>query len=181
MRIALLLLLLLAAPAMADEAAWRALAEPGTVGLMRHAEAPGTLDPEGFQLEDCATQRLLDHTGRAQARAMGEAIRRHGIAVARVYTSQWCRCRETAELLALAPVEPLPALNSLLWAKADKPAQLAKVRRLMADARREKVLMVTHQFNIGELTGQGVASGEIVVVRPEAGGGFTVLGRILPP
>lgn len=178
MRAFALILLLLAAPARADEAGWRALAEAGTIALMRHAEAPGTFDPDGFRLDDCATQRLLNETGRAQARAVGDAIRRHGITVARVYTSQWCRCRETAELLALAPVEQLPALNSLRSDRADSAAQLSEIRRLMAGA--DKLVLVTHQFNISDWTGQGAASGEIVVVRPGPER-LAVVGRILPP
>ncbi|MCR6629353.1 MAG: histidine phosphatase family protein [Magnetospirillum sp.] len=182
MRIVALLLLLLATPTLAEDAsAWRILTQPGAVGLMRHAEAPGTRDPEGFRLEDCASQRQLDDAGRAQARAMGEAVRRHGIPVARVYSSQWCRCRETAELLGLGRVDLLPALNSLRWDQADPPAQLAETRRIISGASGQAVLMVTHQFNITELTGESAASGEIIVVRAAMNGSLTVLGRVSPP
>jgi phosphohistidine phosphatase SixA len=176
-----LLLILLAGPGWADEAGWRALAEPGTVGMMRHADAPGTGDPPGFRLDDCATQRNLSDAGRAQARAVGEAVRARGIVVDRVLTSQWCRCRETAELLSLAAVEPWPALNSLRWDKADKAAQITEVKRLMAANRAGALILVTHQFNITELTGLPVASGEIIAVRLGEGEKVEVRGRIPPP
>lgn len=179
-RALILAVMLLARPGLADEAAWRALAEPGTVALMRHAEAPGTFDPEGFRLDDCATQRNLSDTGRAQARAVGEAIRRRVIAVDAVLTSQWCRCRETAELLGVAPVTPWPMLNSLRAADADREAQKASVVRLLADRAGEKLILVTHQFNITALTGQAMGSGDMLVVRP-APGGVEVVGRIEPP
>ena len=45
------------------------LAKPGRVLMLRHAEAPGVGDPSGFRLDDCATQRNLDDSGRRQARA----------------------------------------------------------------------------------------------------------------
>ena len=69
--------------------------------MLRHANAPGTGDPAQFQLRDCATQRNLDDSGRAQARAIGAWLRSKGIAKAQVYSSQWCRCLETAALLGI--------------------------------------------------------------------------------
>src|SRR5437868_6308691 len=95
------------------DAAWTALAsgEPKVL-LIRHAEAPGVGDPPGFRLGDCATQRNLSEKGRAQAGSIGDALRRRGVPVAKVLTSQWCRCRDTARLLDVGPVEDAPALNS---------------------------------------------------------------------
>lgn len=84
----------------------------GYVVMMRHALAPGTGDPPNFRLEDCSTQRNLSAQGRAQARRIGEAFRRRGIKVARVLSSQWCRCLETARLMNLGAVEPFAPLNS---------------------------------------------------------------------
>ena len=91
-----LLGLFLSLPLLAAEQAelWTALAQDGHVALMRHARAPGTGDPARFQLDDCTTQRNLDDTGREQARRTGAAFRARDIKVARVLSSQWCRCRE---------------------------------------------------------------------------------------
>jgi hypothetical protein len=88
------------------------LDQPGIVVALRHALAPGTGDPPGFVLDDCSTQRNLDGRGRDQARAMGERLREAGLGDAAVFSSRWCRCLETARLLALGPVTPLPALDS---------------------------------------------------------------------
>lgn len=166
--------------ARSQEAAWAALAEPGTVGIMRHALAPGTGDPEDFRLGDCATQRNLDDRGRAQARAIGAAIRERGIAVDRVLTSQWCRCRETAELLGLGPVEDFPALNSFFEDRSTRGEQTAAVRAFL---RRldpaTKALLVTHQVNITALTGRFVSSGELFVIRMGEDGQVSVLGEVL--
>jgi len=159
---------------------WAALARPGVVLLMRHALAPGTGDPSGFDVEDCATQRNLDASGREQARRAGAALRARGIAVDRVWTSQWCRCRETAELLDQgAPVEK-PFLNSFFENRSAGPAQTQDLRAAIAglpdDAR---PIMVTHQVNITALTGVFPRSGEIVAVEHAPDGGILVVGQVL--
>ncbi|MFN0164057.1 MAG: histidine phosphatase family protein, partial [Burkholderiales bacterium] len=76
----------------------QALRSGGVVLLIRHASAPGTGDPPGFRLDDCATQRNLSDAGRFEARALGERLKKLGVTNAEVLTSQWCRCRETARL-----------------------------------------------------------------------------------
>ncbi|MGL4404804.1 MAG: histidine phosphatase family protein, partial [Notoacmeibacter sp.] len=50
---------MIAFPAFATEVAWAKLSEGGHTILLRHAKAPGTGDPAGFKLDDCATQRNL--------------------------------------------------------------------------------------------------------------------------
>ncbi|MGF1445936.1 MAG: histidine phosphatase family protein [Pikeienuella sp.] len=158
---------LIAAPAWARDAGWAALAEPGTHAIMRHALAPGGGDPEDFRLDDCSTQRNLDSRGRDQARATGAEIRARGISFDRVLTSQWCRCRDTADLLGLGPVEEYPALNSFFAERrANGPAQTRDLRALIAATDPAvKLMMVTHFVNIRALTGAGPSSGEIVVLR----------------
>ncbi len=150
------------------------------MALMRHALAPGTGDPADFSLEDCATQRNLSAEGRRQAVRIGEAFRRNGIERARVFSSQWCRCRETARLIDLGAVAPLPALNSFFqrWEQRDSRTQALRQWLSTQDLSTPTVL-VTHQVNITALTGRGAASGEIVVVAVGEGG-FEALGGIKP-
>ena len=98
--------LLFAAPAAANEAAWTALRTGNATALMRHADAPGGFgDPQGFKLEDCATQRNLSAGGRAEAVRVGAAFREHGVKPARIESSPWCRCIDTAKLMDVGPVE----------------------------------------------------------------------------
>jgi phosphohistidine phosphatase SixA len=175
-----LALLLVTGPARADEALWAALAEGGHVALMRHALAPGTGDPESFRLDDCSTQRNLDQTGREQARRTGKTFRERGVSVGRVLSSQWCRCLETAELLALGEVEPFPPLNSFFGDRARAPDQTEAVRALLADADAggPSLVLVTHQVNITALTGIFPRSGEIVVLRLGGPDIFETIGAI---
>ena len=132
---ALLIVLPLSAAACAAETGrlWDALAGGGHVALMRHALAPGTGDPPSFRIGDCSTQRNLDDTGRAQARRTGGAFRQHQVKVARVLSSQWCRSRETAELLGVGPVETLPALDSLHGRRENEEQQVQAMRRFLDD------------------------------------------------
>src|SRR5438552_7149695 len=112
--LALVALLLIAPAVAADEAsdAWAALAKGGHVVLIRHGNAPPGYggDPPGFKINDCSTQRNLDETGRQEARALGEAFRKHGVRVDRTMSSPWCRCLETARLMAVGEVESSWAL-----------------------------------------------------------------------
>ncbi len=73
--------------------------------MVRHAIAPGNGDPPNFNIGDCSTQRNLDDSGRTQARRIGRWLRSNGIKSARIYSSQWCRCLETAKLIDLGSVQ----------------------------------------------------------------------------
>ena len=170
-----------AARASAEEA-WRALAAGGHVVLLRHATAPGTGDPPGFRLGDCTTQRNLSAAGRAEAKRIGEALRTRDVAVDAVYTSEWCRCVETARLLDVGPVTPFPPLNSFFQRPGAEAAQLAALRPWLAALKPAgTIVLVTHQVVITALTGVFPASGEMIVVRPGDRMGATVVGRIPPP
>lgn len=175
-----LLLPIAAACAETDEAAlWAALRDGGHVALMRHAIAPGVGDPAGFRLEDCTTQRKLSAQGRAQARAIGERFRANGIATAAVFSSQWCRCLDTARELALGEVVAFPGLNSFFANRGEEARHTAAVRALIGERARSPLplVLVTHQVNITALTGVFPASGEIIVLRVD-GDTPSVAGRI---
>jgi len=183
--VALLVLWPFAAASSATEtdALWDALAQGGHVAMIRHAYAPGTGDPENFRIGDCGTQRNLDDTGREQARRAGEIFRDRDVAVARVLSSEWCRCQETARLLGIGAVETFPALNSLYNRRHNEERQVAALQRFLADlpADGPSVVLVSHHATIGALTGTYPQSGAIVVVRLSDGGGFDVVGSIPPP
>jgi len=74
--------------------------------------APGFGDPENFNLADCNTQRNLDDTGRAQAVKIGIEFKSYGIEFEEILSSQWCRCKDTANLLNLGDWNEFMGLNS---------------------------------------------------------------------
>jgi Histidine phosphatase superfamily (branch 1) len=168
-----------AAQPQGDERALSVLRDGGIV-VFRHANAPGGGDPPGFTLGQCSTQRNLDATGREQARRMGERLRQERVMVGAVWTSQWCRTRETAELMGLAPVREMPAFNSFFGQREAEPAQTAAARDLLLGWRGPGALVVsTHQVNISALTGVSPASGEGVVLRSD-GARLVLVGRMQP-
>jgi phosphohistidine phosphatase SixA len=158
---------------------WKELKAGNTLVLLRHALAPGMGDPDHFKLGDCSTQRNLSDNGRMQAAAIGDMFRLHGIETATVFSSQWCRCLETAKLLKLGPVEPLPILNSFFqqYERADSQTQNLQ-EWISKQSLAEPVVLVTHQVNITSLTGVYPSSGELVVVKRSKPGKLTVLGTI---
>jgi phosphohistidine phosphatase SixA len=167
---------------MPPDALWNAVRSGGAFVMMRHAIAPGTGDPSGFRLEDCATQRNLSEEGRAQAHAVGEVLRKNGLDGAEIRSSQWCRCLETARLLGLGSVEPLPALNSFFDERANGPIQTEALREWLSNRNESRPLvLVTHQVNISALTGFTPRSGEAVVARISKEGSVEKLGVLAPP
>ena len=159
MRIYWIFLLLLPGVAVAND--WDALEQDGAIAIMRHALAPGTSDPSNFELRDCATQRNLDERGRAQARNIGAAFADRGIEFDVVFTSQWCRTRETAELLGVGPVTKAPPLNSFFQDRSTRDQQTAETLALIAETG-GRMMLVTHQVNISALTGRSTRSGEVL-------------------
>ncbi len=152
----------------------------GHVLMLRHALAPGTGDPSGFRLGDCRTQRNLNDRGRDQARGIGAWLHARGVSRARVFSSQWCRCLETAALLDLGPVTPLPALNSFFERPQERELRLAALRDFIArqPLDGELIILVTHYVTIAGLTGEGVSSGEAIVLTLTEGNPPGMVGRL---
>lgn len=177
----LALMLLAATPAhAADDALWTLLKQGGHVLLLRHATAPGTYDPPGFKVEDCATQRNLDDAGRAEARRLGAMLQSRGVPIGRVLSSRWCRCLETARF-AFGKAEPWPVLDSLR--RGEDEARTKETRAFVSRPfTGPNVVLVTHQFNIRAVTGlPSIASGETIVLTPLGDAGFRVAGRLPAP
>jgi phosphohistidine phosphatase SixA len=152
----------------------------GHVLMIRHAYAPGSGDPANFRIGDCSTQRNLNDQGREQARAIGEWLRGREVKRARVYSSQWCRCLETARLMNLGDVMELPALNSFFSRPQDREPNLDALQDFISrqDPGGELIVLVTHFVTISAVTGEGVSSGEGVVLRLGRDGSYEVLGRL---
>jgi broad specificity phosphatase PhoE len=183
-------LLLCTGTARADDAAWALLRNGGQVLLIRHAETdPGVGDPPGFSFADCATQRNLSDTGRRQALALGAAFRQRGIAVARVLSSPWCRCIDTATL-AFGAHETSAMLSNLFEHGQNRERQTAAFGDLLGElpsarqvkaAKRGNLVLVTHGSTIAAFTGIVPAMGEIVIVTPSGNSAVRVAGRVTVP
>ena len=137
--------------------------EPRSLVLMlRHAYAPGGGDPANFDVNDCATQRNLNAQGRQQAKDIGQQVKALGIKPTRVWSSQWCRSFETAELMDVGPVEPLLALNSFFQDRSRGPAQMRELEAFLKglDPRSGPYVMSTHQVVVSAISNTWVNSGD---------------------
>jgi phosphohistidine phosphatase SixA len=182
----LLALSLLTSPGLAaddSKEAWAALVKGGHVAVIRHGNAPPGYggDPPGFKIDDCKTQRNLDELGREQGRALGEALRNHGVRVDRILSSPWCRCLETARLMAVGPVETS-------WALVPDTAprggtRLVELKEIVSAWRGPGTLvLVTHAFTVRALMGFLPIQGEMVVLKPASGtSAVDLVGRIAAP
>lgn len=163
----------------AETDAWPPFAD-GTIILFRHAHAPGVGDPRDMRIGDCATQRNLDETGRAQARAIGAAFRERAVVVGRVLTSRWCRAADTAELAFPGQGMREPALDSFFDTPQAGERRTTEARRVLDAWRGPGVLVgVTHQVNIAALTGIAPMSGEGIVLESH-NGALRPIGRLRP-
>jgi phosphohistidine phosphatase SixA len=167
-----------------SEDAWAALVKGGHVALVRHGNAPPGHggDPPGFRIDDCRTQRNLDEIGREQARAVGEAFRSHGVRVDRLLSSPWCRCLDTARLMAIGPAGSSWALVPDRDPTA--PVRLGELREMVSAWRGPGTLvLVTHALTVRPLIGVLPGQAETVVLKPMPGSplGADLVGRIAAP
>ncbi len=152
----------------------------GHILMIRHALAPGSGDPASFKIGDCSTQRNLDDRGRDQARAIGNWLRSNGITSARMYSSQWCRCLETARLIDLGPVAELPALNSFYELVQNREPNLRALREFIAAQPKDGklIILVTHFVTISAIADRGVSSGEGVLLELNQNKLYEVVGQL---
>jgi phosphohistidine phosphatase SixA len=150
------------------------LKKSDSVLLMRHALAPGIGDPAGYKLQDCKSQRNLDATGRAQAQKTGQWLKAQGVGNALVFTSAWCRCKETAENLAFGTPVLEPSLNSFFDDMRQGPQSNVNLQKFIVGQLKSKgdkaLILVTHHVNIAEFTGENVGSGDMVLAKVNSAG-----------
>ena len=142
--------------------------------LMRHAIAPGVGDPAGYKLQDCKSQRNLDARGREQAKKTGQWLKAQAVGDALVFSSAWCRCKDTAENLAFGTIVLEASLNSFFDDMRQGPqsnVNLQKFIGIQLKTKGEKALiLVTHHVNIAEFAGENVGSGDMVLAKVNSAG-----------
>ena len=144
--------------------------------LVRHADAPGVGDPAGYKLDQCATQRNLGEYGRKQSVEIGRWLREQGLTSARLFSSLWCRCQDTAQLMGFGAVTIEPSLNSFFDEMSRSGQQTLALQGFIAQAlkkfSKEPLILVTHHVNIEAFTGRVVAVGDMVLARVRPDGSY---------
>ena len=141
------------------------LEEGGKLIFIRHAYAPGSGDPDNFNLNDCSTQRNLSKEGQRQAKYIGEFFRNNKVKIDKVLSSEWCRCKETAKI-AFRNFSTNSFLNSFYSSKfaKNKDKQVKALKEYIKKFKSDKnLVLVTHYVLISEILNYGPSSGEIVV------------------
>jgi phosphohistidine phosphatase SixA len=167
------------APPLSGRALLDALRHGGYVLYFRHTSTDfGQSDEAMTSFDDCAKQRNLTEQGRAEARAIGEAIRRLEIPIGDVLASPFCRTRETAQLIfGRATVESAvrggPADNA-----NDRYAGLRKILSTPVAGNRNTAI-ASHGNPFRALTeAPYLAEGEVAVIEPLGARGFRIVARI---
>tara|TARA_X000000368_G_C22646556_1_gene543346 strand:+ start:28 stop:585 length:558 start_codon:yes stop_codon:yes gene_type:complete len=152
------------------------LEDGGKLIFIRHAYAPGTGDPNNFNLNDCSSQRNLSNDGRRQAQYIGEFFRENKIKINKVLSSEWCRCKETAKI-AFKDFSTISFLNSFYSSKysKNKDKQISALNDYIENFKNnDNLILVTHYVLISEVLNYSPSSGEIVVSDKN----FNMIGNI---
>jgi len=148
----------------------------GKLIFIRHAYAPGGGDPNNFDINDCNTQRNLSNSGREQAKNIGIFFKDNNIKIENVFSSEWCRCKETA-LIAFKKFENKNFLNSFFSSKfaKNKDLQIQNLRKFIKDWNGDKnLIFVTHYVVISEILNYSSGSGEIVITDRD----YNIIGNL---
>jgi len=144
--------------------------------LMRHADAPGYGDPAGYVIGQCPTQRNLGDYGKKQAKAVGSWLRRQGVSKAQIFSSPWCRCSDTAQLLDLGSVRMEASLGSFFDDMSLEKKQTKELEQLIKSELDKQsklpIILVTHHVNIRTFMGKNVSQGDMVLVRVNKNGEY---------
>src|SRR5262245_58846775 len=176
-----------AAPATAadDQELAKALRGGGLVIVIRHgATFPDQADTDPLNFDNIAAQRQLNDKGKAQAKALGEALRQIGGPVGRVFTSRFNRAYETASLAGFLDIEKTADITEggLVVSPNENSRRRDAFRKLVSTAPMPgtNTVLITHKPNIVDAFGGDwldVREGEASIFRPE-GGGFKLVARV---
>jgi hypothetical protein len=167
-------------PALAGPALVAALRGGGYVLYLRHTSTDfGENDERMTDSANCATQRNLTDGGRAEARAIGAALKALAIPVGSVLASPYCRTMETGRL-AFGAATASPAVRGGP-ARPDNPDRYAELRALLGAPvpRGTNIAIASHGNPFYGVAGPPyLAEGEMAVVEPLGGGQFRIVARI---
>lgn len=169
---------------LAGDALTTALREGGYVIFMRHAATEHRqVDRDRIHLDDCGSQRNLSVQGRQQASDIGRAFRQLSLPVGEVWSSPYCRCRDTARL-AFGDYQVSPFLHFAIGIGAGETARItAQLQELLATPPRpgSNNVIVSHTANLKEATGIWPSpEGVMVIFRPLGDGRIAYHGMVAP-
>ena len=158
-------LFLLNKTSFANENIVEILKKGGNIIFIRHAIAPGNGDPQNFDISNCSTQRNLSKDGELQALKIGKFFKKNDIKLAKVLSSEWCRCKDTAKI-AFGNYETKNFLNSFYDERfsENKDKQILDFQKFIRNWNKTgNLVLVTHYVVISEILDLTTSSGEIII------------------
>jgi phosphohistidine phosphatase SixA len=158
----------------------------GYVIVLRHGAAySNQADTDPLNIKNVAAQRQLNDQGRAQAKLIGESMRRLKIPVGAVVTSTFQRAIETGTLLGFGEVTATDdvAEGGLVVSPDENGRRTLALRKLvgMLPPVDNNLVIVTHKPNIMDAFGRDwfdVREGEASVFEPDGSGGYKLIVRV---
>ena len=169
-------LFLLNKTSFANENIVEILKKENNIIFIRHAIAPGNGDPLNFDILDCSTQRNLSKGGELHALKIGKFFKKNDIKISKVLSSEWCRCKDTANI-AFGNFQTFSALNSFYEARfaKNKSKQIKELKNFLNNWESDSnLIIVTHFVVISELLNKGTSSGEMILTDKK----LTILGNL---
>ncbi len=162
-----------------------ALKRGGYVIYFRHADTGPAYLEQDLDLKRCDTQRNLNDNGREEARLIGAQFRKLNIPVGEVLASEFCRCRETADLaFGRHKLEAmLTGVSRSSEAAPRREQATAALKKMLAatPAPGTNTVLVSHGFNLWDAEGFHLGTqGEAAIYKPDGKGGYALVARLLP-
>ena len=108
----------------------------------------------------------LNQQGIDQSISMGQEFSKRNISIQQVYSSQWCRCKDTASY-AFGNYQELSSLNSTFEGeyRQNHQRQIKELKELISrwDDTEGNLILVTHYVIVGGALGYYPSSGELVI------------------
>lgn len=164
-----------------DPAIWSKLQQGGYVILVRHGPTDTmthSTHPRA-EFENCVGQNNLSPEGQDEAKRIGRAFKKKRIPIGEVLSGPYCRVQDTARI-AFGRVTVWDALD-LQTALPEEEAQQRTEQvaaRVGAYQGKKNLVLVTHRPNIDALTLELIEPGTTLILKPEGGSGFSIVGRI---
>jgi phosphohistidine phosphatase SixA len=172
-------------PKLSGTALLDALHTGGYVIYFRHGlTVRGKETPDENDLSNCQGQRMLSEQGIAQMQTIGEVFVAQKIPLGAVYSSPYCRCRDSARHLSGKDAEINPYLA---WPVSITPEQQElfsiNLKQMLATAPSpgNNTLLVSHTANLQAAVGLRIKNeGDAYIFKPSGEDSFTYIGHFAP-
>jgi phosphohistidine phosphatase SixA len=160
----------------------------GYVIVFRHgATNRDQADTDPLNFDNIAKQRVLNEQGKRVAKEVGDAFKKLGIPLGKVFTSKFNRAVETGRLISGGDVTPTADVTEggLVVTPIENDRRAETLRKMAATVPEagKNTLIVTHKPNILDAFGKDwfdVEEGEASIFKPDGSGKAILVARLQP-